>query len=164
MKNVCIIATGGTIDKIHDPIAEALVFSGGSHIPEILEEARIHNVNHVVVMLKDSLQMTEEDRALILKAVQARPEKAIVITHGTSTMTVTAAYLKGKVGDRTVVFTGAMRPFSFFKSDAGFNLGSAIGAAQAASPGIYIAMNGRIWPEGTVRKNEAKGMFEPVGS
>ncbi|HCM83493.1 MAG TPA: asparaginase [Rhodospirillaceae bacterium] len=159
MNDVCILATGGTIDKVHDPIAEALAFSGESHIPEILEQCRTKDVAHQVIMFKDSRDINDADREIIFQAVKARPEKSIVVTHGTSTMSMTAQYLKDRVIGKTVVLTGAMRPFSFFESDAGYNLGGAIVAARALPHGIYIVMNGRVFEAGKVSKDEAKGVF-----
>src|ERR1700759_5153538 len=123
MNDICIIATGGTIDKDHDPISESLIFSRYSHVPEMLKEFRVEGLPHEILMLKDSLEMNDADRAALADKIAARPEKKIVVTHGTSTMPETAEYLKNGVKDRTVVLTGAMRPFSLLRSDAGFNLG-----------------------------------------
>lgn len=159
MIDLCIIATGGTIDKVHDPIAEALAFPGTSYIPQILEECRTKDVAHQILMFKDSREMTDTDRELILAAVKARQEKSIVITHGTSTMPVTARYLQEHIKDKTIVLTGAMRPFSFFQSDAGYNLGGAIVAARSLPQGIYIVMNGRVFDADKVKKDEKKGVF-----
>ncbi|HRJ12922.1 MAG TPA: asparaginase domain-containing protein, partial [Alphaproteobacteria bacterium] len=111
------------------------------------------------IMFKDSRDINDADREIIFQAVKARPEKSIVVTHGTSTMSMTAQYLKDRVIGKTVVLTGAMRPFSFFESDAGYNLGGAIVAARALPHGIYIVMNGRVFEAGKVSKDEAKGVF-----
>lgn len=157
--DVCILATGGTIDKDHDPVSEQLVFSAHSHIPEMLVQFRAIDIPHDIVMLKDSLEVSLQDRALLKDAILARAEKSVVVTHGTSTMTETAAYLVGKVPGKTVVLTGAMRPFNLFRSDAGFNLGSAISAARLLDPGVYITMNGQIFNPGDVRKDVEKGIF-----
>lgn len=162
MDNICIIATGGTIDKEHDPIAEKLVFSKKSYVPEMLMQCRAEKIPHQVLMLKDSEDMVPEDRETILQAVMARPERSVVVTHGTGTMSVSAEYMKGKTGDKTVVLTGALRPFSLFMSDAVFNMGCAIIAAQIAPPGVYITMNGEMFAAGTVRKNLATGFFERI--
>ncbi len=159
MSGVFILATGGTIDKEHDPIAEALVFSEHSRVPQMLKEFRSEHLAHEVLMLKDSMEMTEEDRAKICAAIQARPETCIVVTHGTSTMPETSEYLRDRIKDKTIVLTGAMRPFSLFQSDAGFNLGGAIVAAQALPHGVYIVMNGRIFDAGHVKKDAAAGVF-----
>lgn len=164
MKNICILATGGTIDKEHDPISEALVFSEESHVPEMLKEFRVDadTIPHKILMLKDSLELTHEDRILIRDEIRAHDEEHIVITHGTSTMSVTAEFLQKEIKNKTMVLTGAMRPFSLMRSDAGFNLGSAIAAAQCLPYGAYITMNGQVFPAGTVRKNEKAGIFEAL--
>jgi len=111
-------------------------------------------------MQKDSLDMTEDDREIILKAVLNAPQDRIVITHGTGTMELTAKYLDGKVGDKTVVLTGAMRPQSLGKSDAGFNLGGAIIAAQTLDYGVFAVMNGRVFEVAKVHKDTALGRFD----
>jgi L-asparaginase len=110
-------------------------------------------------MQKDSLAMTDEDRARIRQRVEAASERLILITHGTDTMTETATALNG-ITDKVIVFTGSMLPARFRTSDALFNLGCAIGALQVPSPGIYIAMNGRIWDPSRVRKNRDANRFE----
>ena len=44
------------------------------------------------------------------------------------------------------MLTCAMRPYKFTNSDASFNIGTAVGAANCLNPGIYIAMGGCIFP------------------
>lgn len=159
MKDVCILATGGTIDKEHDPITESLVFSDHSYVPEMLSDFRVNDIPHKLIMLKDSLDMTDQDRRIIKDEILKRPETSIVVTHGTSTMAETAEYLIDKIGKKAVVLTGAMRPYSLFRSDGGFNLGAAITAARLLEPGVYIAMNGQIFTAGEVQKNKKIGAF-----
>jgi len=113
-------------------------------------------------MMVDSLEMTEDDRALIAEHVLNAPESRLVITHGTDTMVETAKALAARVRGKTVVLTGAMVPYKFGSSDGLFNLGSALAFAQTLPPGVYIAMNGRYFPAGKVRKNRQTGMFEPL--
>ena len=110
---------------------------------------------------KDSLDMTDADRADIRQRVATASERYVVITHGTDTMTDTANVL-ADIPDKVIVLTGAMAPAKFRSSDATFNIGCAIGAVQLAQPGVYIAMNGRVLPAGSVRKNREKGRFEIV--
>jgi L-asparaginase len=110
-------------------------------------------------MMKDSLEMTGEDRTRILEACIAFPEVRIVITHGTDTMEDTAQFLAGRVGDKTVVLTGAMVPYTFGSSDGLFNLGSALSFAQVLSPGVYLAMNGHCFRAGEFFKDKAQGIF-----
>lgn len=157
-----ILITGGTIDKVHDPRSEGLAFSpdGATHIPEMLRIGRCYFPTTEVVMLKDSLYFDDDDRSRILKAVQDAKENALVVTHGTGTMGETARYLQEQVKGKTVVLTGAMRPFSLYASDGEFNLGGAIVAAQLLEPGVWGAMNGRVFPAHALDKNTDQGRFD----
>ncbi len=162
MKDVRIIITGGTIDKVHDTRSEGLGFSpdGATHIPEMLRIGRCHFPVVELVMLKDSLYFDDQDRRAISEAVSASEESAIVITHGTGTMGDTARFLTGVAPDKTVVLTGAMRPFSLNASDGEFNLGGAVVAAQLLSPGVWGVMNGRTFPADKLNKNVEQGRFD----
>jgi L-asparaginase len=156
-----IITTGGTIDKVYfDAISAYQV--GDSHVPEILQESHV-TLEYVVEALfrKDSLELTDEDRARIRAAVEASAEDRLVVTHGTDTMVETAKTLRG-VPEKVIVLTGSMRPASFKTSDAVFNVASAVTAAQVLPAGVYIAMNGRIFDPDRVRKNREKSRFEEV--
>lgn len=108
----------------------------------------------------DSLDMTDEHHSKIVERVMAASEKHIVITHGTDRMVKTATILAPQVQDKTVVFTGSMIPYEFRNSDAEFNLGCALAFVQALPPGIYVTMNGRVWPYDKVKKNLETGIFE----
>ena len=162
MKDLRIIVTGGTIDKVHDTRTEALSFSpdGATHIPEMLRIGRCHFPVVQVLLLKDSLFFEDSDRAAIAAAVAEAPEQSIVITHGTGTMGETARYLDERPVEKTIVLTGAMRPFSLYSSDGEFNLGAAITAAQILEPGVWGAMNGRIFPAQHLNKNVEQGRFD----
>lgn len=155
-----VITAGGTIDKVYFDAASTYEV-GEPQIGPLLRDSNV-TFDFVVesVLQKDSLAMTDEDRALIRARVEASPEKHILITHGTDTMTATAAKLQG-IADKTIVFTGAMQPARFRDSDAVFNVGCAVGALQVLSPGVYIAMNGVVAAADTVKKNRAASRFEP---
>lgn len=110
----------------------------------------------------DSLEMTDEDRELIVHQCIHCEEDKIVLTHGTDTMAETAKVIAEKVTGKTIVLTGAMIPIKFGSSDGLFNLGSALAFAQSLPPGIYVAMNGRYFTWDNVRKNKQTGMFEEL--
>ncbi|MEW9900334.1 asparaginase domain-containing protein [Chitinivorax sp. PXF-14] len=154
-----IITTGGTIDKVYFD-AKSSYEIGDPMVTDILDEG-LATVLHTVqsILKKDSLELTDEDRQLIYDAVLAAPERHIVITHGTDTMPITALKLKSIV-DKTIVLTGAMAPARFRRTDAIFNIGCAVAAAQALPAGVYITMNGRLFEAGKVRKNLDLGRFE----
>lgn len=155
-----IIATGGTIDKHYNEIAGKLDFHD-SHLPTMLMQARI-TVPYTldVLPLLDSLDMQEADRERIVQACDSPFGDAIVITHGTDTMQETAARLGERALAKTIVLTGAMIPYAVANSDALFNLGFACGVAQALPHGVYIAMNGQVFPWDKVTKNRTAGQFE----
>lgn len=154
--------TGGTIDKVHDPRTEGLAFSpdGSTHIPELLRIGRCHFPTVQLLMLKDSLYFDDADREAIAEAVEAASETSIVITHGTGTMGVTARFLGPRADNKTVVLTGAMRPFSLYASDGEFNLGGAVIASQYLGPGVWGVMNGRAFPADELNKNTEQGRFD----
>ena len=156
---ICIITTGGTIDKVYfDENSEFEV--GSPIIKQILAEAKVKLDYYVKPLLrKDSLEITSEDRALILETVENCDEELILLTHGTDTMTQTGEYLS-KVENKTIVLTGALTPARFRSTDAIFNIGLALGALQCKPHGVYITMNGQIFEAGKVRKNLAKQQFE----
>ena len=158
--SVRIIVTGGTFDKRYDELRGELTFKE-SHLPVILRHARISApVELEVNQLIDSLHMTDADRQRVLASCRAAPETQIVIVHGTDTMAATARLVGQAALAKTVVLTGAMIPYSVYGSDSLFNLGYAMAAAQLLPTGVYIAMNGQIFPWDNVRKNTEQGVFE----
>jgi L-asparaginase len=153
--------TGGTIDKVYfDAKSEFEV--GPPQVSELLADANVTFEFEVESILrKDSLDMTDTDRALIRERVEADAAARIVVTHGTDTMILTALALKNIAG-KTIVLTGSMQPARLRVTDAGFNLGTAIAAVQILPPGVYIAMNGRIFNPERIRKNVACHRFEEI--
>lgn len=157
-----VFVTGGTFDKHYDEITGRLVFTD-SHLPEMLRLGRCRvPVSVRTLMMVDSLEMSDADRALIVEHCRQCAEDRVVITHGTDTMVETARALASAALDKVVVLTGAMIPFAFGSSDGLFNLGSALSFAQVLPPGVYVAMNGRCFTWDAVRKNRATGVFEEV--
>lgn len=159
MERLCIITTGGTIDKIYfDDKSDFQI--GDPQIGRILSELGVAFAFEVVPLLrKDSLHLDDADRLLIRQVIQARPEPHVLVTHGTDTMVETARALVG-IEDKTIVLTGALNPALFRGSDAVFNIGCAVAAVQCLPPGVHIAMNGRLWDPLKVRKNRDANRFE----
>ena len=157
-----IFVTGGTFDKEYDEISGRLFFKE-THLPEMLRLGRSRvPIALTPLMLIDSLDMSEVERARIVASCKAAVEDRIVITHGTDTMVETAAALAAGLTGKTVVLTGAMVPYAFGSSDGLFNLGSALSFAQVLPPGVYVAMNGTAFLWNAVRKNKQTGVFESI--
>jgi len=160
--SIKLLITGGTVDKQYNPLNGELVFVK-THLPEMIEQAKNKvDIELEVLMLKDSLDMNDNDRAMILEKCNETKEERILITHGTDTMVETAQVLGKSISNKTIVLTGAMVPFSFGKTDALFNLVTAIAAVQILSSGVFIVMGGKIFPWDKVRKNKKIGEFENI--
>ncbi len=157
--HIAILATGGTFDKEYNEIDGTLHFRE-SHIEEMLAMGRCRlPVRVEVLMMKDSLHIDAHDRQLILEACQRAPEERIMITHGTDTMAETARYLYKNIDNKTIILTGAMIPYSFGSSDGLFNFGSALSFVQILSTGVWVAMNGELFPGDQVEKDRSSGIF-----
>ena len=157
-----VFVTGGTFDKEYDELTGQLYFRS-THVDEMLRRGRCGlDVDVETLMMVDSLEMTDAQRAAIVRACHDCAEDQIVITHGTDTMVETARALADGVENKTIVLTGAMVPYAFGSSDGLFNLGSAFSFVQSLPRGVYIAMNGRSFPWDDVRKNRQEGVFERV--
>jgi L-asparaginase len=158
---IVVLTTGGTIDKTYfDALSQYQI--GESVVQRLLEVGRVTYPFRIVEALrKDSLDLTPADREILRARVAELTTTRVVITHGTDTMTETARALAG-LGDKTIVFTGALSPARFSESDAAFNLGMAFAAVQIAAPGVYITMSGQVFHADQVRKDREAGRFVPL--
>jgi L-asparaginase len=160
-----VIATGGTIEKIYSE-QHGSVENQESKIETYLGRLRLPDlqIDTARLMNKDSLEMTDTDRALVLNAVRERLDAPIVITHGTDTMVDTGLYLKRALGSLKfpIVLTGAMTPLGFESSDGLQNLTESFFAARVLAPGIWVVMHNQAFPVDRVRKDKTKARFELV--
>jgi L-asparaginase len=153
-----VVTTGGTIDKAYFD-AQSDYQIGESVVGRLLQIANVtHSYRTIEFSRKDSLDMTDADRAALRKTLEESGASRILVTHGTDTMTTTADALSSLDG-RTIVLTGALSPARFAESDAAFNLGMAFAVAQVAPAGVYIAMNGEVFRAGEVRKDREQARF-----
>jgi L-asparaginase len=155
---ILVLTTGGTIDKQYfDALSQYEI--SDTVVTKLLLVARVtHPYAVQEVLQKDSIDLTDEDRAQIVIRVAHAGASRIVITHGTDTMTLTAQALCG-IRERTIVLTGALAPARFSESDAAFNLGMAFATAQTASAGIYITINGTVFRADQVEKDRGRSCF-----
>ncbi|MBE8189421.1 MAG: asparaginase [Candidatus Thioglobus sp.] len=156
-----LFITGGTIDKTYNSLSGELEFER-SYLPQMLAQSRTTlEITTEILFLKDSLEISENDRELLVSKCLDCSEKYIIISHGTDTMTDTAEFLEQAVKGKIIVLFGAILPYSVADSDALFNLGVALSAVKNQNnSGIYIAMNGRIFASGEVQKNKNLGIFQ----
>ena len=108
-----ILAVGGTIDKVYFD-AKSAYEVGPPNVAVVLHDLNLGFEYDIESLLqKDSLEMTDEDRAFVADSVHEADEDRILITHGTDTMVETAIGL-GRIEDKTIVI---------FTSDHGYHLG-----------------------------------------
>lgn len=154
-----VITTGGTIDKVYFD-AKSTYEVGEPMVAQLFKEAEVaFDFTVQELMRKDSLELTDADRARIRAAVEAAPERHVLVTHGTDTMPETARALLGIAG-KVVVLTGALYPARFRWTDAIFNVGGAAAAAWTLSDGVWVVVNGRVYAGDRVRKDRANNRFE----
>ena len=168
---VRVFTTGGTIDKEYFDAKSAYEI-GEPQIGALLREAGVGFAYAVTALMrKDSLDLTDDDRATIARAVLDCEAAHVIVTHGTDTMADTArvvadalaeAERAGETARKTVVFVGSLTPARFKASDAEFNVGFAAAAVQTLAPGAYVAMNGRVFDPYHVRKDRDRNRFEAV--
>jgi len=158
-----IFVTGGTFDKDYNFNTGELFFRD-THLPEMLDRGRCTlDVDIKTLMMVDSLEMTQEDRSIIIHNCKRCESDKVLITHGTDKMVETAKALAEASIEKTIVLTGAMIPYAFgTSSDGFFNMGSALAFVQSLSHGVYIIMNGRAFPYDDVYKNKKSGNFESL--
>jgi L-asparaginase len=157
--NIRLFVTGGTFDKEYDEINGRLYFKD-THLKEMLRLGRCQlSIDIRTLMMIDSLEMTSDDRQLILQSCKTAQEERIVITHGTDTMEQTGIVLGEAKLAKTIVLTGAMIPYAFGSSDGLFNLGAALAFGQTLNHGVYVAMNGRYFHWNNVQKDRGTGQF-----
>lgn len=153
-----IVTTGGTIDKAYFD-ALSIYQIGEPVVKKLLDGANVTHPYRIVELLrKDSLELTDQDREQLKQTIAGLDASRVVITHGTDTMTDSAAVLASIPG-KTMVLTGALSPARFTESDATFNIGMAFAAAQTLPPGVYVAMNGRVFRGDEVQKDREQRRF-----
>jgi L-asparaginase len=159
-----VFVTGGTFDKEYNYLTGELYFRD-SHINEMFERGRSEVPLDVrTLMMVDSLEMRDEDRAIIVYNCRRTPQNRIILTHGTDRIVETAKLLaESNIEGKTIILTGAMIPYAFgMSSDGFFNLGSALAFAQVLPAGVYVVMNGRYFEWNKVVKNRQTGTFEEI--
>jgi len=161
MPRLRVFTTGGTIDKVYFD-AKSRYEVGEPVVGRMFEESEVAFECAITsLMKKDSLELTDADRAAIRAAVEGAPERHVLITHGTDTMPETARALAG-IPDKVVVLTGALYPARFRWTDAIFNVGGAVAAVWTLPPGVWIVANGRVYAGDAVRKDRERNRFEPL--
>lgn len=162
MSDLLIVNTGGTFNKRYREIEGDLVVPADELA---LEAMLVHfrgNVDYRLIgpIHKDSLEMSEADRALLARRIDEEAAARVLVVHGTDTLHLSAAYLETHCPGRRIVLTGAMRPAAFADSDAAMNFAMSYGFLMAdTAPGVFIGLHGLVRPHGQIAKDRAAGVF-----
>jgi len=183
MRRLTIISTGGTIEKTYDEHSGVLQ-NRQSVVQQMLGLLRLEDttVNTVALLSKDSLDLTDTDRARIVAQVRLligstedpADTDGVIVLHGTDTLCTTGELLHQQLEGSPrvpVVLTGAMRPFEMKESDALQNLNEAIFAAGmlshaadgAHTGGVWVAAHGNCLPFPGPTKDRTRGTFVAPG-
>lgn len=164
MKEILILNTGGTFNKVYNPINGQLEVSQNNYAVEKIFENFLKTNNNIKIqglLFKDSLEMTKEDRSILVNVIKNAKEKKIIIVHGTDTMDLTAQYIDKHITNKEIILVGTMVPFSIEPIEATANLCSAYGVLQKSiQDGVYICMHGHIKKHHKIYKNREIGVFE----
>ena len=165
-RRILVLTTGGTFEKTYRENDGELENKDSVLRSAILSKLRLPSTDVVVreIMAKDSLEMTDDDRNLIVQTIEVSQKDStpIIVLHGTDTMEKTASlcFEKIKTPQAPIVFTGAMKPAGFIDSDAKQNFTEALMAAQLAEPGVFISFHNQLLKVPGAKKNREKGTFE----
>jgi len=161
MKKILVINTGGTFNKIYNPLTGNLDIDKEGKAVQEIKKNWLNSFEIVNIIGKDSLDMTKKNREKIAKTIKKHSHKRVIIIHGTDTMDKTAKYLAKVKLDKKIILTGAMIPYSINPVEATANFSSAYGYVLGTNQkGVHISMNGRIKNHKRVIKNKEKGYFE----
>ena len=158
-----IINTGGTFNKVYEPISgELIVPRNNIAVESILRELPNTHSDIKGIIFKDSLDMNDSDREELYRVVRDSKDKDIVIVHGTDTMDISAKYIAQRVNSKKIIFTGAMVPFSISPIEATANLSMAISSIKYLEYGVYISMQGVVLAFDKIKKDRKIGVFKAI--
>ena len=160
MNSILILSTGGTFNKIYNPKNGQLEIDKSNSALKTIERKWLSKLNYESIIHKDSLDFTDKDREFLANYINSCKQSKIVVIHGTDTIDISSKVIDSKNLKKSVVFTGAMVPFSIDPTEATANLALAIGFCNCSKVGTYIAMNGLVESYKKIAKNRDIGKFE----
>jgi len=158
---ITIINTGGTFNKVYNTISGVLEVSKNSKaLEEILRYCYNVDFEVITIISKDSLDMNEDDRELIVQTIDKIQNEKIIIVHGTDTMDLSSSFVDKFIKNKIIVFLGAMLPISINKVEATLNFAMALGFLNAnVEKGVYISMHGSVKGYKDIKKDRKLGQF-----
>ena len=160
MKKILLISTGGTFNKVYNPLNGMLEIDKSSYALRSIASKWLYEFEILNIIGKDSLEIDNHDRLELLATIGQSEYEHIIIIHGTDTMDITAQYLADGDLEKYIVLTGAMVPYSIDPVEATANLASAFGYVQTLNEhGVYISMNGVFGSYDQIKKDRKNAKF-----
>ena len=158
---ITVLNTGGTFNKRYNPLkGELEVPTDNIALEEIIQNCFNVDFEIINIISKDSLEIIDEDRDILIETIKKLENENIIVVHGTDTIDVTAKYLNNRIENKKIVLTGAIVPMCIKKVEATLNFAQAIGFLNAKiSNGIYISMHGAVKSYDKLLKNRILGQF-----
>lgn len=148
MKNILLLATGGTIASVEGKDGLSPGLSAEDLMKHFQDSTIDVTIKSKTILNMDSTNMQPEHWVQIAKEIASHYEQydGFVITHGTDTLAYTSAALSYMLQHlkKTVVITGSQVPISVQKTDARKNLRDAIRFACEDVGGVFVVFNGRV--------------------
>ncbi len=158
---ITIINTGGTFNKKYNAIkGELEVQSNHNSLNKIIDIC--HNIDFEVldIISKDSLDINNSDRKLIVETIKNCKNKNIIIIHGTDTIDLTAQYIQNNSLSKNIILTASMIPMSIDENEATVNFSLALGFLNSNfKEGVYLAMHGLVLLHNKLIKDRKLGKF-----
>jgi L-asparaginase len=160
-KDLIVISTGGTFNKIYNPISGELDVDQASNAIKDIAQKWLCEFKLINIIGKDSLKMSDEDRKILVQTIQNQKAKKILIIHGTDTIDQSAKVVSAKIRDKIIVFVGAMVPFAIDEVEATANFALGVGFLQGEpKDGVYIAMHSIVKSWDKIIKDKEAGVFK----
>ncbi|MBQ3394143.1 MAG: asparaginase [Oscillospiraceae bacterium] len=165
MNKILMITTGGTLACTPSPEGLTPTLSGKDIIEYAADRSDIDILDFRLI---DSSIMTDDDRLELAELIWRNRNSydSFIITHGTDSMSYTAAFLDCALQNfkKTIVLTGAQLPLVADGTDAINNLNLAVRAARHGYWGVCLAIHSRLIPAHTANKFETVGFeaFEAI--
>lgn len=164
MEKILIINTGGTFNKVYNPLnGELEIPLNNNAVNAILENSLRLNKKPKVkgIIYKDSLDIDKNDRKILLNTINESKESKIIVVHGTDTMDKSATLISKHIQGKQIIFTGSMVPYSINPIEATANIMQAYGFLQGnKKEGVFISMNGFVKLHNKLKKNKKIGVFQ----
>ena len=148
MKNILMIATGGTIASVPSDDGLVPALTGEDIINFVPKLKDICSITAIEIMNIDSSNISPENFLQIVETIEKNYDlyDGFVITHGTDTMAYSSSFLSNAINNlnKPIVLTGSQLPVKAQNTDALKNIYDAFLTASSGAGGVFLVFHGDI--------------------